>query len=171
MNPIVVRPSTEADLSVIAHIYGHYVLHSLATFETTPPSQDELARRRRDILALGLPYLIAMRGDETIGYAYASAYRPRPAYRFTVEDSIYVDSKHVGEGCGTLLLTALIEQCERGPSRQMIAVIGDSHNDASLRLHRRLAFREVGILRSVGFKFDRWVDTVLMQRELGAGTV
>ena len=167
MNQFLVRPSTEDDLSYIAPIYGHHVLHGSATFELDPPSRDEMANRRSAILTLGLPYLVAEHHGAVVGYAYASAYRPRPAYRFTVEDSIYIDPQHVARGCGRALLAALIEHCERGPWRQMIAVIGDSDNTASIRLHEHFHFRNAGTLRAVGFKFDRWVDTVLMQRELG----
>ena len=166
MSHFHVRPSTEDDLSVITRIYSHYVLHSAATFELDPPPPDEMEKRRARILALGLPYLVAEHQQTVVGYAYASPYRPRPAYRFTVEDSIYIDPDHVGHGCGRALLAALIEHCERGPIRQMIAVIGDSANAASIRLHQHFRFRQVGTLSAVGFKFDRWIDTVLMQREL-----
>jgi len=167
MSAIVVRPATEEDAAEIARIYGHYVLHTCATFETEAPSRQEMARRRLAVLELGLPYLTAEAEGRVIGYAYANAYRPRAAYRFTVEDSIYVDPAEVRRGCGEALLAALIEQCEQGPWRQMIAVIGDSANTASVRLHERAGFREVGRLSSVGFKFDRWIDSVLMQRALG----
>ena len=165
--PLLIRPSTENDLSAITRIYSHYVLHSSATFELEPPTREEMAQRRTGILALGLPYLVAEKEETVIGYAYASTYRPRPAYRFTVEDSIYVDPGHAGKGCGRALLAGLIEDCERGPWRQMIAVIGDSANTASIRLHRHFQFRSAGTLLAVGFKFNQWVDTVLMQRELG----
>ena len=167
MSQFLLRHSTAEDVSEIARIYGHYVRHAKATFETDPPSVDEMTKRRAAILTLGLPYLVALRNDAVIGYAYASAYRPRPAYRFTVEDSIYVDSEHVSLGCGRALLAALIESCEQGPWRQMIAVIGDSANEASIRLHQRFGFRHAGTLCGVGFKFNDWVDTVLMQREIG----
>ena len=166
MNQFLVRPSTEDDLSVITRIYSHYVLHSAATFELDAPAQDEMAKRRSSILALGMPYLVAEHQQAVVGYAYASPYRPRPAYRFTVEDSIYIDPDHVGRGCGRVLLAGLIEHCERGPWRQMIAIIGDSANTASIRLHQHFRFRAAGTLCAVGFKFDRWIDTVLMQREL-----
>jgi phosphinothricin acetyltransferase len=129
-----------------------------------------MAQRRSGILAHGLPYLVVEQGGVVLGYAYASAYRPRPAYRFTVEDSIYVDPEYAGRGCGRLLLAGLIEDCERGPWRQMIAVIGDSGNTASIRLHRHFGFRSAGTLFAVGFKFDKWVDTVLMQRKLSAAS-
>lgn len=170
MNQFLIRPSKEDDMSGIARIYGHYVLHSSATFEVDPPSRDEMAKRRSEILACGLPYLVAEQDGAVAGYAYASQYRPRSAYRFTVEDSIYVDPRCVGRGCGQALLAALIERCSQGSWRQMIAVIGDNANTASIRLHQRLGFRSVGTLNSVGFKFDQWVDTVLMQRELGPAT-
>ncbi len=168
MNQIVVRPATEPDIAEITRIYGHYVLHSCATFEMEAPGRDEMARRRSAILELGLPYLAAEDDGRVVGYAYANAYRSRAAYRFTVEDSIYIDPASVGRGCGQALLGALIEQCEQGPWRQMVAVIGDSSNAASVGLHQRLGFRQVGTLSSVGFKLGRWVDTVLMQRALGA---
>jgi L-amino acid N-acyltransferase YncA len=166
MKPFLVRPTTEDDLGEVTRIYSHYVLHSAATFEVDPPSRDEMAKRRSHILAIGLPYLVAEHEGAIAGYAYASEYRPRPAYRFTVEDSIYIDPQYVGQGCGLALLGTVIELCEQGPWRQMIAVIGDSGNYASIRLHRRFGFRDAGTLFSVGFKFNQWVDTALMQREL-----
>jgi L-amino acid N-acyltransferase YncA len=170
MEQLRVRPSTESDVAEIARIYGHYVRHSTATFELDPPTRDDMAKRRSDILSLGLPYLVAERDGAILGYAYAGRYRPRPGYKFTIEDSVYIDPQQVGHGCGRALLAALIEICEQGPWRQMIAVIGDNANVASLRLHERFGFRSVGTLSSVGFKFNRWVDSVLMQRELGPGS-
>ena len=161
-----VRPSTDEDLAGITRIYSHHVRHGSATFELDAPDLDEMTRRCEAILALGLPYLVIEREGVVAGYAYAAPYRPRPAYRFTIEDSIYVDEAHTGRGCGQALLGALIERCEQGPWRQMIAVIGDSGNTASIRLHQRFGFRHAGTLEAVGFKFGRWVDTVLMQREL-----
>lgn len=166
---LVCRAAREEDIAAIASIYAHYVLTSLATFETVPPDCEEMSRRRGDIVARGLPYLVAEWDGAVTGYAYASAYRPRPAYRFTIEDSIYVHPDHLRRGAGRALLGAVIESCERGPWRQMVAVIGDSGNQASIGLHESFGFVRVGVLRSVGFKFGRWVDTVLMQRELGAG--
>ncbi len=164
-----VRPSTEDDVAEIARIYGHYVHTSTATFELEPPTNEEVARRRTAILRLGLPYLVAEQNQKIVGYAYAGQYRPRPGYQFTIEDSVYVDPEHVGQGVGHALLTTLIAQCELGPWRQMIAVIGDTTNMASMRLHERLGFRSLGTLYSVGWKFNRWVDSVLMQRGLGVG--
>ncbi len=168
MSAIVVRPATEQGVAAITRIYGHYVRNTCASFETEAPECGEMARRQAGVLALGLPYLAAEEDGRVIGYAYANAHRPRAAYRFTVEDSIYVDPAEIGRGCGRALLGTLIERCEQGPWRQMIAMIGDGGNAASMRLHERLGFREVGRLSSVGFKFDRWVDSVLMQRALGS---
>jgi phosphinothricin acetyltransferase len=169
VSSIVVRPSTEQDVAEITRIYGHYVLHSCATFETEAPDREKMARRRSGVLELGLPYLTAEADGRVVGFAYANAYRARAAYRFTVEDSIYIDAAEVGRGCGQKLLGAVIEECGKGPWRQMIAVIGDSENAASVGLHQRFGFRQVGTLTSVGFKLGRWVDTVLMQRGLGDG--
>jgi L-amino acid N-acyltransferase YncA len=163
------RPSQETDAAAIAEIYGHYVRTSLATFETEPPDAAEIGRRREVVVARGLPHLVAEIDGVVVGYAYAGPYRPRVAYRFTVEDSVYIHPAHARKGIGRLLLEAVIVACEQGGSRQMIAVIGDTGNVASIGLHRALGFREVGVFRSVGFKFGRWVDTVLMQRPLGAG--
>jgi phosphinothricin acetyltransferase len=164
----LIRPSTENDIADITRIYSGYVLHGTATFELEPPDMDEIGRRRSSVLSLGLPFLVAEQDGEVAGYAYAGVYRPRPAYRFTVEDSIYVDPRYTGKGGGRMLLNELIRSCEQGPWRQMIAVIGDSENAASIRLHVSCGFCHVGNLRDVGFKFDRWLDSVLMQRELGS---
>jgi len=147
-------------------IYGFHVLHGLASFEEEPPSVDELNRRRADVLDRGLPYLVAEIGGLVVGYSYAAPYRSRPAYRFTVENSVYVDQNLRGQGVGYLLLSALISRCIACKCRQMIAVIGDSENTASIALHERLGFIRVGTLHAVGFKFGRWVDSVLMQRAL-----
>lgn len=166
---ILVRDAEEADMAAIQAIYTHHVLHGLASFEETPPSVDEMLARRQAVLGLGLPYLAAEQGGRVVGYSYASSYRPRPAYRHTIEDSVYVAEGQAGRGIGGALLSGLIGRCEAGPWRQMLAVIGDSGNAGSIGLHRRFGFEPVGTLRSTGFKFGRWVDTVLMQRSLGPG--
>lgn len=167
--PPLIRDARDDDMPVVQAIYAHHVLTGLASFEEVPPSAAEMTARRAHVLALGLPYLVAEREGTVVGYAYASTYRPRPAYRFTVEDSVYVAPGCGGQGIGGALLGALIARCEAGPWRQMLAVIGDSDNAGSLALHRRLGFRPAGTLVSVGFKFGRWVDSVLMQRPLGPG--
>ncbi len=163
---VTVRDATDGDVVAVQRIYGHHVLHGLASFEETPPSVEELLRRRTDVLALGLPYLVADMEGTVVGYSYATLYRTRAAYRHTLEDSVYVQHGLAGSGIGRALLAALIARCEGGRWRQMIAVIGDSGNAASIALHERLGFRMVGTLHRVGFKLGRWVDTVLMQREL-----
>jgi L-amino acid N-acyltransferase YncA len=147
-------------------IYGFHVIHGLASFEEEPPSVDELNRRRADVLDRGLPYLVAEMGGGVLGYSYAAPYRSRPAYRFTVENSVYVDHNLRRRGVGSSLLCALIARCIERECRQMIAVIGDRENMASIALHERLGFIRVGTLCAVGFKFGRWVDSVLMQRAL-----
>jgi L-amino acid N-acyltransferase YncA len=168
---IVVRDASEADMAAVRDIYAHYVLHSLATFEETPPTLEDMLGRRRASVDLRLPYLVAAAGAEIVGFAYASAYRARPAYRFTIEDSVYVADGLRGQGVGSALLGELIARCDGGPWRQMLAVVGDSANAGSIALHRRFGFELVGILQSVGFKHGRWVDTPLLQRSLGPGAV
>lgn len=167
---IIVRDVMEVDIPAIQTIYTHEVLHGLATFEEVPPTTDELLSRRKIVLNLGLPYLAAELNSRVVGYSYATAYRPRPAYRNTIEDSVYVAEGMQGRGIGRSLLAALISRCEKGPWRQMVAVIGHSGNTGSIALHEHLGFRRVGTLEAVGFKLGRWVDTVLMQRALGAGS-
>lgn len=167
--PILVRDAQEADMPAIQAIYTHHVLYGLASFEETPPSVEEMLGRRQAVLGLGLPYLAAEQDGRIVGYSYATSYRPRPAYRHTVEDSIYVADGLGGRKIGSALLGALISRCEAGPWRQMLANIGDSSNAGSIGLHRRFGFEPIGTLRSTGFKFGRWVDTVLMQRSLGTG--
>lgn len=167
---IVVRAASEADMSAVRDIYAHYVLHSLATFEETPPTLEEMLARRRASVDLSLPYLVAEAETEILGFAYAAAYRPRPAYRFTIEDSVYVADGFSGQGIGSALLGELIAACERGRWRQMVAVVGDSANAGSIALHRRFGFERVGTLRSVGFKFGRSVDTPILQRALRPST-
>jgi phosphinothricin acetyltransferase len=163
------REAREADLPAIAEIYGHHVLHGVASFEETPPDLEEMRRRYRAIAERGLPYLVAELAGSVAGYAYAGPYRPRPAYRYTVEDSVYLHPGRIGRGLGRLLLGELIARCEALGLRQMVAIIGGRETVASISLHARMGFREVGVLEGVGFKFGRWVETVLMQRPLGAG--
>jgi L-amino acid N-acyltransferase YncA len=165
---LVLRDAMPADFDAIARIYAHYVLHALATFEETPPDAAELRTRHEAIVAAGLPYLVAELDGAVAGYCYASPYRARSAYRHTIEDSVYIAEGLHGRGIGLALLSALIERCEAGPWRQMIAVIGNSANAGSIALHARLGFDHAGVLRAVGYKHEQWVDTVLMQRPLGA---
>lgn len=170
--PINVRAAVPADLEAIAAIYAHHVESGTGSFELDAPGTHEMHRRWRDVVERGLPYLVATfeLHDATIaGYAYASLYRARPAYRYTVEDSVYVDPTCAGRGVGRALLAAIIDACAPLGYRQMVAVIGGSDNAASIGLHAALGFERVGCLTAVGRKFDRWVDTVLMQRALGPG--
>lgn len=167
--PIVVDDVQPQDMSAVQGIYAWHVLHGLATFEEQPPGMDEMERRRQSLLALGLPYLVAREGGTVVGYCYAGLYGTRSAYRYCLEDSIYVSQKALGRGIGRALLRALIERCEQGPWRQMVAVIGHSGNGASIALHAALGFRHAGVLHSAGFKLGQWVDVVLMQRALGQG--
>jgi phosphinothricin acetyltransferase len=165
---VSIRACEERDAAAIAAIYGHHVLHSPATFEVEPPGVEEMMARRSRLLEKGFPYLVAERDGEVIGYAYAGPYRTRPAYRFTVENSVYVRPGELRQGIGQQLMTALLAECAQKGFRQVIAVIGDSANQASIGLHKRLGFLPVGTLRDVGFKFDHWYDSVLMQRSLDA---
>ena len=167
--PLLIRPSQDADLPAIQAIYEHAVLHGTGTFETDVPDTAEMSRRRAEVLSRGLPYLVAVRGEQVLGYAYANYFRPRMAYRFCVEDSIYLAPAAQGQGVGRLLLAELIARCERAGARQMLAVIGDSQNHGSVGVHRALGFEPTGLLKSSGWKFGRWLDVVLMQRQLGHG--
>jgi L-amino acid N-acyltransferase YncA len=169
MSKASVRDANADDMEAVRAIYAHYVLTGLATFEETPPTVAELKSRREAVLAAGLPYLVAEIDGHVRGYCYATAYRPRAAYRHTIEDSVYVSQGFEGLGIGSALLSALIQRSEAGPWRQIIAVIGNSGNAGSIALHRRLSFTNAGTLLSVGFKLGQWVDTVLMQRPLGDG--
>ena len=166
---VLVRDAQPADMAAVQAIYAHHVLHGRATFEEVPPTVDEFLARRAAVLAAGLPYLVAECNGELSGYCYAVPYRPRPAYRHTIEDSVYVAHDRAGRGIGRALLGALVARCENGPWRQLLAVVGNSGNAGSLALHESLGFQRVGTLRSVGFKLGAWTDTVLMQRALGAG--
>lgn len=164
-----IRPSTEQDLPSIQAIYEHAVLHGTGTFETEVPELAEMARRRQEVLSRSLPWLVAESGGRVLGYAYANYFRPRMAYRFCLEDSIYLHPGSQGKGVGRLLLAELIARCEAAGARQMLAVIGDSENTGSIGLHSALGFEHTGVLRNSGWKFGRWLDVVLMQRQLGAG--
>lgn len=163
---IVLRDAAEADFDAIAAIYGHHVRHGLASFEEEAPSREEMLSRWRKVKELGLPYIVAELDGRVAGYAYAGTYRPRPAYRHTIENSVYIDDALRGRGIGKALLVELIARCSRGPWRQMLAVIGNSGNAGSIGLHRSCGFRMIGTLEQVGFKHGQWVDTVLMQRSL-----
>lgn len=164
-----VRPSKAGDLPAIAEIYGYHVLNGLASFELLAPSLDEMAKRRADIIGRGYPYFVAELDGRVVGYAYASLYRTRPAYRHTLEDSVYVHRDCAGRGVGRALLDALIAACEKTACRQLIAIIGDSANRGSIALHAACGFKRTGTLKAVGFKFGRWVDSVIMQRAIGEG--
>ena len=167
---VSIRDSRDDDVPAIAALYGHWVAHGLASFELAPPGAEEMARRRAALLAAGYPYLVAEGADgRLLGYAYAGAYRPRPAYRFAVENSVYVAPDAGRGGVGTALLSALIERCAGACFRLIVAVIGDSGNAASIVLHARAGFRHAGMIPAVGWKHGRWVDSVLMTRPLGEG--
>ncbi|GLK66825.1 GNAT family N-acetyltransferase [Hansschlegelia plantiphila] len=166
---LVLRDATEADMDAVQRIYAPEVLTGLASFEEIPPTLPEMITRRANVLALGLPFIVAEADGAVVGYAYAGSYRARPAYRHTVENSVYVARDAQGRGVGRALLAELIARCEAGPWRQMIAVIGDSANHGSVALHASLGFRHAGTLEAVGFKLGRWLDTVVMQRALGPG--
>ena len=165
----LIRDAREDDLPVIQKIYAHHVLHGQASFEEKPPDVEEIRRRFRAVRAKGLPYLVAEIEGAVCGYAYAAPYHHRPAYRHAVENSVYVDQGAVRRDLGGALLDSLIDSCEKKGLRQMVAVIGDSANTASIKLHERAGFRFVGNLQSIGFKHGRWLDCVIMQRALGLG--
>ena len=165
---MIIRAAATDDAGALAAIYGHHVLHGLGTFEEIPPAAAEMAARLAEVQAAGLPYLVAEDGGPILGFAYASLFRARSAYRFTVEDSVYVTPDAMGRGLGKALLGAVIGDCEAMGMRQMIAVIGDSANVGSIGLHAALGFTHAGLGRSLGFKHGRWVDIVWMQRALNA---
>jgi L-amino acid N-acyltransferase YncA len=167
--PLLLRSSAPEDLEAIQSIYAHAVLHGTGTFELDVPPLVEMARRREDVLSAGMPWIVAERQGQVLGYAYAAPFRPRPAYRYTVENSIYLRPQLARQGLGRLLLAELTARCQAAGARQMLAVIGDSGNLASIGLHRALGFQPAGLLHAVGWKFGRWLDVVLMQRPLGAG--
>jgi len=167
--PLTVRDSTPDDVPACAAVYGEAVRNGTGTFELEEPDTAEMARRRDAILAQGLPWLVAERGGQVLGYAYAGIFRPRRAYRFCVEDSIYLAPEARGQGVGRLLLAELIARCEAAGIRQMLAVIGDSANAGSIAVHLACGFEHTGVFRAAGWKFDRWLDVVMMQRRLGRG--
>lgn len=166
---LLIRSSTDADLPAIQAIYRHAVLHGTGTFETDAPDLAEMTRRRQEVLGRHLPWLVAEAQGQVLGYAYANYFRPRLAYRFCVEDSIYLHPDSQGRGIGRLLLAELVTRCEAAGARQMVAVIGDAENAGSIGLHAALGFQHTGVLKSSGWKFGRWLDVVLMQRQLGEG--
>ena len=165
----LIRPSTPGDLAAVTEIYGWNVRHGTGTFELDPPDQADMARRRDDVLAKGLPWIVLEHDGLVRGYAYANQFRPRPAYRFCVEDSLYLAAEAVGRGLGRMLLAELLARCEAAGARQVLAVIGDSANAGSIGVHRALGFVPTGTIRAAGWKFDRWLDVVVMQKSLGSG--
>jgi phosphinothricin acetyltransferase len=169
MSAPLVRTATAADAAALAAIYSHHVLHGFGTFEEIPPSPADMDARRLAVVAHGLPYLVAEADGRVLGYAYAAPFRPRAAYRYTVEDSIYVAPEAQGRGVGRALLAAVLDQCAALGLRQVVAVIGDSNNAGSIAVHRALGFEPAGVGRNVGFKHGRWVDVVWMQKPLNGG--
>jgi L-amino acid N-acyltransferase YncA len=166
---LTIRPSEPADIPAIAAVYAWNVQHGTGTFELEAPDAAEMSRRRDDVLSKGLPWLVAERAGGVLGYAYANHFRPRKAYRFCLEDSVYLAEAAKGQGVGTLLLAELMARCEALGARQMLAVIGDSANLGSIGVHRKLGFEHVGVLKAAGWKFERWLDVVMMQKTLGLG--
>lgn len=164
----LIRPSGDADVAAITRLYAHHVLHGTGTFETTPPTEAEMAQRRADVLDKGLPWLVLEENGQVLGFAYGNWFKPRPAYRFSVEDSIYLAPEAAGRGLGRLLLSELLAVLERAGIRKAIAVIGDSDNAGSIGVHRALGFTPVGTVTACGWKFGRWLDIVLMEKPLGA---
>lgn len=165
----LIRPSTEQDVVAITAIYRDHVLHGTGTFEIEPPTAADMSARRADVLAKGLPYLVVQEAGQVLGFAYCNWFKPRPAYRFSAEDSIYLDARAHGKGLGRLLLQELMAQAERVGVRKLIAVIGDSANLGSIGVHTACGFTHVGVLTDCGWKFERWLDVVLMERSLGLG--
>ncbi|MDA8521812.1 GNAT family N-acetyltransferase [Acidovorax sp. NCPPB 4044] len=164
----IIRPSRDEDIPAITAIYAHHVLHGTGTFEIDPPSATDMASRRADVLARNLPFLVAEEQGEILGFAYANWFKPRPAYRFSAEDSIYIADAARGKGLGRQLLDALCDAAQASGVRKLLAVIGDSANAGSIGVHRAAGFTEIGVMRSVGWKFGAWRDIVLMEKPLGA---
>lgn len=167
--PIIIEDATDSHMPTVCEIYAHHVRTGGGSFEYDPPDLDEIVRRRDAVRDAGYPYIVAIQGKQVLGYAYAARYRPREAYRYSVEDSVYVAKDATGLGIGGMLLGTLIERCTAAGFRQMIAVIGDSENHGSIALHRKMGFRQVGIIEKIGFKFGKWLDSVTMQLPLGPG--
>jgi phosphinothricin acetyltransferase len=165
----ILRPSQEPDLPAITAIYGHHELHGSGTFETEPPTLADMRARRAEVLARHLPFLVAEEGGRILGFAYCNWFKPRPAYRFSAEDSIYLAPDAHRRGLGRALLAELAAQAQAAGVRKLIAVIGDSANAGSIGVHRSVGFEQVGVLKSCGWKFERWLDVVLMEKTLGAG--
>lgn len=165
----ILRDAIEADMPVICEIYADQVLNGVSSWEEQPPGIEEMLGRREKIIAEGFPYRVVEIKDAIAGYSYASSYRPRSAYRYTVENTIYVHKEYRGQGLGRLLLEDLIASCEAQGFRQMVAVIGDSNNHTSIDFHKHMGFEQVGIINSIGYKFGRWMDSVIMQRALAEG--
>jgi phosphinothricin acetyltransferase len=165
----LIRPSRDEDIAAITAIYRHHVLHGTGTFEIDPPTEADMAARRADVLAKGLPYLVVEEAGQVLGFAYCNWFKPRPAYRFSAEDSIYMAADAHHKGLGKVLLAELCAQAERAGVRKLLAVIGDSANAGSIGVHRSVGFGHVGTVKSCGWKFDRWLDVVMMEKTLGAG--
>jgi L-amino acid N-acyltransferase YncA len=168
---MLISPTLESDIAGLTGIYHHHVLHGSGSFEIDPPDEAEMTRRWKAVMAQGMPHLVLRQGEQVMGYAYCQPFRPRLAYRHTLEDSIYLHPQAMGQGWGRALLAELLVRAEHAGGRQMLAVIGDSANQGSIRLHSALGFEHVGVMRSSGWKHGRWLDTVLMQRPLGWGDV
>jgi len=169
LGTVIIRASTPGDAPALAAIYGHHVLNGFGTFEEVPPSAEEMASRRQAIVDRGLPHLVADDGGQVLGFAYAGPFRPRAAYRYTVEDSVYVAPDAVGRGVGKAVLSEVLKACEAFGIRQVVAVIGDSGNAGSIGLHASLGFEHAGVGKSFGYKKGRWVDIVWMRKSLNGG--
>lgn len=166
---LIIRPRTDADMAAITEIYTHHVLNGVSSWELSPPDCAEMTARAHALETAGYPYFVAEFGGEIVGYTYAGAYRPRPAYRFTVENTIYISHSLRRGGIGTALMGKLIETCTDMGFRQMIGIVGDSQNLQSIDFHKKLGFQQMGVVKNIGFKFGRWMDQVLLQRPLGEG--
>ncbi len=166
---LIIRNSLPEDITAITALYTHHVLHGTGTFEIDPPSCDDMMARRADVIGKGLPYLVAAEDEQIFGFAYCNWFKPRPAYRFSAEDSIYLAPEALGRGLGRSLLSELMQRAEAAGVRKLIAVIGDSANQGSIGVHQSVGFTHAGLLKSCGWKFDRWLDVVLMDKALGVG--